>query len=177
MAGRTRGFSRGRGVISKARISDWFSITPVATAVDNSATLVASLSVSALAQRPFTLVRTHLEVQIISDQLSADENQVAAVGMCVVSDQAQAIGVTAVPTPETDAFSDLWYLHQWLLSDFAFVTGAGFDSNGGKGYSLDSKAMRKVNADEDVLLVVEGGTVIGQGAVITTAGRMLIKTH
>ena len=120
------------------------------------------------------MVRTHLVVHITSDQIGADEQQFAAVGFCVVSDQAAAIGVTAVPTPVTDQGSDLWYFHQWAIAEFAFVTGVGFDANAGMTYHFDSKAMRKVNDDESVLLITEL-SALGQGLSITTVGRFLIK--
>ena len=159
------------------RLTEWVSIPPVLTAIDNSAVLVASLSAATLALRPFTIVRTHLEVHIATDQLVADEIAVGAVGMAVVSDQSTAIGVTAVPTPETDAASDLWFLHQWCINDFTFITAAGFDAAAGHHYHLDSKAMRKVNGDQDVVLVLEGGVTAGNGMGFSTAGRMLLKLH
>ncbi len=138
--------------------------------------MVVSLTALELAKRPFTIIRTHLRIHIASDQLIADELQVAALGMCVVSDQALAIGVTAVPTPITDNNSDLWFLHQFLVGDFTLATAIGFDASGGHDSMVDSKAMRRVNDDEDVLLAVEVSAA-SNGAFISTMGRLLIKEH
>jgi len=149
----------------------------VASALEQSAAvLIASLSAAADAKRPFTIIRSYLHVHLRSDQLSADEFQQVAVGMCVVTDQASAIGVTAVPTPSTDADSDMWYLHRWMTSDFAFITGAGFDAASGISADIDSKAARKVNDDQDVLLVAET-SALSEGIQLVTAGRFLIKEH
>ena len=45
-----------------------------------------------------------------SDQSAATELFIGNLGLAVVSDQATAVGVTAVPTPATDRGSDLWFL-------------------------------------------------------------------
>ena len=165
--------SRPRGT---RRETSWISVEPVIQVVDNSVAVTHTLNATALAKRSFTIIRTRLEVHINSDQLAVDEIAIAAIGLCVVSDQASGIGVTAVPTPITDLASDLWFVHQPLITDFTFVTGIGIDADGGTNYSIDSKAMRKVNDDEQVIVVVEGSGS-GGGAGITIIGRMLIKEH
>ncbi len=159
------------------RMSDWFFIAPGHNTLAGaaSAVVVASLNAAGLAARPFTIVRTHMELTIESDQTAASERQIAAIGMAIVSDQASAIGVTAVPTPSTDAGSDLWFAHQWMFNEFLFVSGVGVHPNAGAKYSIDSKAMRKVNADEDVLVIAENS--LAGGSVIGAAGRFLIKVH
>jgi len=139
----------------------------------NTATLLGSLDATALALRPFTIVRTHLEVQVLTDQAVAAEQQSLAVGMAVVSDQASAIGVTAVPTPHNDAGSDYWYLHQYIFADSSITAN---ESIQGQNRSIDSKAMRKVDDDSDVILVGEGAG-IGNGMIYTIGGRFLIKLH
>jgi len=79
-------------------------------------------------------------LSIRSDQTGATEDQHAAYGAAVVSDQAVAVGVTAVPTPITDDFSDLWFVYERLIGTFV-TTGAGLTN---KSYEtvIDSKAMR-----------------------------------
>ena len=172
---------RGRSFVSRGqararRESSWLSIDAAANSVDNSVVLTHTMTAAELARRPFTVVRTRMTVSIATDQLSADESQVGAIGLCVVSSQAVAIGVTAVPTPLTDLASDLWFVHQPLLSEMILNTAIGFDSNGGHVYEIDSKAMRKVNDDEEIIVVVEGSGAF-QGAIIKTVGRLLIKDH
>ena len=173
MAGRrfTRGVNRGA-----RRQTSWLPIEVAEVAVNSSAVITHSLSATELATRPFTIVRTHVELFLQSDQLSATENQICAFGICVVSDQALAIGVTAVPTPITDIGSDLWFLHQSMQGQFAVNSAIGFEEPSGQSYSLDSKAMRKVNDDQDVILVVEASSA-AFGAIIGVLGRLLIKEH
>ena len=172
--------ARGRQLVRRGgqrRMSSWLDLPPTSTGLASASAIILALTTAEKAKRPFTIVRTHLVVQIVTDQLAADELQVGAIGGCVVSDQAVGIGVTAVPTPETDAASDFWFLHQWLISDFALASSIGFDADAGHIYTIDSKAMRKVNEDEDIIFVIEGGSVLGSGVAIRAAGRMLIKEH
>ena len=160
------------------RATSWLDLPAAVTILTSGGgTIVLSLTAAELAKRPFTIVRTHIELLFSSDQLTADEGQIGAVGMCVVSDQAEAIGVTAVPTPVTDLSSDLWFVHRSMINEFAFITAAGFDGNGGSHYTVDSKAMRKVNDDQDVLMVVEIDGSLSNGASIRSMGRVLIKEH
>ncbi len=96
--------------------------------------------------------------------------------MAVVSDQALAIGVTAVPNPDADRHSDLWFVFEELMGEFAFITGTGFDPVGGIMKEYDSRAMRKVEDGEDVSIVVQASAV-SAGITIAKTGRMLIKLH
>jgi len=173
MARRHFGQVRARGA---RRSTSWFNIPPVSAALSGAAgTILVSLTTLELAKRPFTIVRTHLAYRITSDQSAASEIYGIGLGMCVVSDQASAIGVTAVPTPVSDAQSDFWFLHQFAFGDFLFATGNGFVEDQ-MTYRIDSKAMRKVSEDEDVLLVGEN-TGLGGGLNMQVAGRLMIKEH
>ena len=49
----------------------------------------------------------------------------------MVSDQAVAVGVSAIPTPVTELSSDLWFVHQWIMNS----VGAG-DVNNIKGHQM-----------------------------------------
>ena len=155
----------------------WFEVPFSETAVDTSgAVLVGVLNAAALALRPFTIVRTRLQVLIKSDQIANNENQFGALGMCIVTEQATAIGVTAVPTPLTDLASDAWFVHQPLIATFALVTAVGIDADGGHQYEVDSKAMRKVEDGFDLAQTVEVSS-LSDGTVITAIGRILVKLH
>ena len=170
-----RDFRRGAAAIAQSRLTTWAFITPVATtlATNTTAVLVSSLNAAALALRPFTIVRMHLEVFMRSDQSAAVEAQAASIGAAVVSDQSVAIGVTAVPTPTTDAASDKWFLHKFLFGNSVSLTDQTVP---GVRYTLDSKAMRKVDGGSDLIWVVEGGG-IEAGSMVTFGGRFLIKTN
>ena len=157
------------------RETSWIAIGASSTTLDSAAALVSSLNAAALALRPFTIVRTYLSIFYSTDNL-ANETRMGAVGMAVVSDQASAVGVTAVPTPTTELGSDLWYLHQVCLGRTLFSTAAAFDAVGGVRYDIDSKAMRKVNNDQDLILVAESDAT-QSGAIFNMMGRFLIKEH
>ena len=176
---RSQRFARGAAGRSQARQTSWIDLPFGSTTLaGGGVALVASLTAAGLAKRPFTVERTHLFLHVTSDQVSADEFVFGAAGWCVVSDQALAIGVTAVPTPVTDQGSDLWFLHQAYGVEFALTgTGAGADSisaDGGHQYQIDSKAKRKVGVGQDLIFVLENAG-ISFGSLIRTSARILIK--
>ena len=173
---RRREFVRGAVAIRGKRQTTWLQLDPVITIVDSSAVLVGSLNAAALALRPFTVVRTRTTVHIRSDVDAAAENQIAGIGHAVVSDQAVAIGVTAVPTPLTDLGSDLWFAINLMYSSVGTHTGAGSYANRGVMEHFDSRAMRKVEVGQDLITVIEGSTVVN-GAAVTCGGRILVKLH
>jgi len=140
------------------------------------ATFVAQASTATDALRPYTIVRTRLYVGAHSDQSIAAESWLFAVGMCIVSDQAAAIGITAIPTPVTDLASDAWYLHQFMSGAYGFSSAIGNEEIGLYRLNIDSRAMRKVEDGFDNALVVESSSGF-EGVIIDTAGRQLLKLH
>ena len=168
----TRSFQRSR------RESLWIGVVPARTVLASagSAVLSHSLNAAALALRPFTIVRSRLLFWCSSDQVAADEFIGGAVGMAVVSSQAVAIGITAVPTPDTDRGSDLWMLYEDIGGNF--VVGGTADSVGISSIArwVDSKAMRKVEDGND-LVIVEEAVVGSAGITVSVAGRLLVKLH
>ena len=169
---------RGAARISQKRLTSWFEFFPAnAALVAGGGTIFFSLNAAALALRPFTVVRSHFLMHIRSDQLGANEFQAVALGIAIVSDQASAIGVTAIPTPYTDMGSDLWFLHEQAMNHFTFVSGVGFDAAGGRETRIDSKAMRKVDIGQDLVVVAEIASGISTGVDVVIGGRMLVKVN
>ena len=168
---RSRGFQRRPGRTS------WAFLAPTSTSIETSTAVLIAQSNAALdAKRPFTVLRTHILVSIATNQLIADESQFGAFGVCVVTDQASAIGVTVIPTPITDIGSDSWFAHQLVAAALLFGDATGFASPGRANFFLDSKAMRKVNDDQDVVMVAETAA-ISSGINFQIAGRILIKEN
>ena len=98
----------------RKRETIWFGGAPFSAAVATTGVnLVTSLNAAALALRPFTIVRTRGVLRFSSDQEAATESWGGSFGMAVVSDQASAVGVTAVPTPTTENSSDLWFVYEF----------------------------------------------------------------
>jgi len=161
---------------SPRRATQWIGLSFATTTLAASATaaLVSSLNAAALALRPFTIVRTRGVWLVESDQTAATENFVGSLGMAVVSDEASAVGVTAVPTPATELDSDLFFLHQSWIGRFSLI-GTDVTRNATM-QPFDSKAMRKVNADQDLVITAEAG-IGGNGCIVNFVGRMLIKLH
>jgi len=82
-------------------------------------------------------------MHVQSDQVLADEEYDASLGYAVVSDQASGVGVTAVPLPEDDRGSDLFFVYETIAGSLEFDTAVSSREAGVSKY-YDSKAMRKV---------------------------------
>ncbi len=176
-----RRFVRGGPALRQGqrRESLWipFGTWVTSTIAADAAVILTSLSAAALALRPFTIVRTRGFFSISTDQAGTTEHQTAILGQIVVSDEAVAIGVTAVPTPETEGGSD-WHLYEPITSRFLLNSAVGFDGDMGRGRVIDSKAMRKVDLGEDLISVVEvGASGNSEGLISQVFLRSLIKLH
>ena len=100
-----------------------------------------------------------------------------AVGMCVVSENAFGVGITAVPTPLTDIAWDGWMFHSMGIG--GIVPGAGNPTaDEPVAFEVDSKAMRKFK-NTDVLIAVLEVSELGTAGTITAEieSRTLIKLH
>ncbi len=157
------------------RESLWFFIQSSIQTLANPSTavLLNSLNAAAIALEPFTVVRVRGVLDIHSDQVAVNEFQSVALGFAVVSQQASAIGVTAIPTPITDQGSDLWLAYVNLMAGMALNTDLM-----GKSVEYDSRAMRKVEEGQDLVTVAESD-IAGQtsGLVVRNIARVLIKLH
>ena len=147
------------------------------TIVASANAIVSSLSAGALLLRPFTILRTRMLINYESDQAAVSERGFGSLGRIVVSSQAVAAGATAIPDPGTisgDPDAD-WFVHQPCMFSFLFLDSSGFTDMGSLPYVIDSKAMRKVGPNQDVVTMFsEEGA---KGAVLTTQGRMLVQLH
>ena len=171
---RKSGFIRRDGVMRRETVWFQFPLATMTAAASATAILGYSLNAAALELRPFTVVRSRFNWQCRSDQSAASETFIGNFGFAVVSDQAVAVGVTAVPTPATDLGSDLWFLIQQWIGRFELIgTDVTYDA---RMLDIDSKAMRKVDIGQDIVGVGEAG-IGGSGVTIQTVGRMLVKLH
>ena len=173
---------RSRFIRPAPRTKMWIGSGVGGTAVAaNAKALVSILSAGALLLRPFTILRTHMLISARSDQFTAIESVRASYGEIVVTDTAAAIGATAVPDPSGisgDPEAD-WYV--WQAIDFQFfidingTDGIGVDGSNGVTYVVDSKAMRKVGPDDDVVAMISNESAVGFS--LGTNGRQLIQLH
>jgi len=85
------------------RESFWFGGASTLSSIDSSGTLLLTQSsAGALELTPFTVIRTRGIITLRSDQIAVSEDQSVSYGHAVVSTQAVAIGISAIPTPITD---------------------------------------------------------------------------
>jgi len=146
------------------------------TIASSTAVLLTSLNAAALALRPFTIVRTRGMLYLATDQQAALESQTVNYGRVVVTDQAVAIGVSAVPTPVTDDVSD-WFVFETLMAEVRVVTAASVFEVG-RAQMFDSKAMRKVDLGDQVISVVEVNAAgVSDGVRFRNYARTLVKLH
>ncbi len=174
---RAGGFIRG-GVRAR-RETFWLGGVTTLTSFPVAATkvLLTSLNAGALALRPFTVVRTRGLLYLRSDQVVATEEQSGAYGEAVVSEQASAVGITAVPGPVSNADSELFHVFQAIATAFFFSSAAGMGVNGA-GFVIDSKAMRKVEDGQDLITIYESdAAAVSAGQVVKTYSRLLVKLH
>ena len=70
-----RDFRRGAVAIRTSRVTTWFEFKPVSVTMSaaDTAGVVFTLNVAALALRPFTIVRTRFMIDLRSDQAAAIE--------------------------------------------------------------------------------------------------------
>jgi len=117
---------------------------------------------------PSTIRRTRAMISWRSDQRAADEFPFGAFGMCIVSNDAFAAGAASLPGPYTDAASDLWFVHTFLVSNMLAGSNEGFQELGKQvQYEIDSKAMRKLTDEESVAVMIENAHIsAGASALI-----------
>ncbi len=97
-----------------------------------------------------------------------------AVGVAVVQTPAFTAGIASVPTPITEANSDVWLWHSFF--DVRFAKADASDGSGLQRFDVDSKAMRIVEGAESTLFAVI--EVVEQGAGDMDAffdSRVLVK--
>jgi len=172
---RGRVFRGGRAV---KRDNIWLTFAPTEFTIASASTaqLLFVLNAAALLLRPFTIVRTRFQYGMRSDQTSAIEDQICGVGQVVVQDTASGIGITAVPTPITDGGSD-FHSYELLYGRFVFISGIGVDPQGlCVNRPVDSKAMRKVDFGQDLVITAET-TGSSEGVQLIVGGRVLVKLH
>ena len=165
-------------LVATGRKTFWLggAITESTLGSGNSALMITSLNAAALALRPFTVVRTRGYWAVHSDQAIANENQIVHLGSIVVSDQAVAVGITAVPTPVTEDGSS-WILFDGTAQSYEFLSSTGARGNHNQErYVIDSKSMRKVEEGQDLIKVIQNGAT-GDGAVVVVYTKVLIKLH
>ena len=124
----------------------------------------------------FTIVRVRGLLSVASDQSVATEEPFGALGMMVVRESARVAGSASIPRPYDDADDQGWFVHQYFRASCRVGTDIGIAGAGGwwNEYVLDSKSMRKVQATDAIVIMLEN-TSDTAGLVYRLDFRMLIK--
>ncbi len=117
--------------------------------------LLASFSPEGAGMEKPTVVRTRGQLSIRPNVFSGDVDIVGAFGLGIVSAQALAIGITAIPGPFDDADWDGWFVWRSFSYRFELVDGTGDFYPASSDMEIDSKAMRKVADNEAVVIVMQ----------------------
>jgi len=122
-------------------------------------------------------IRGQFTLALTAGSSALDGFQKAAIGIGIVTAQAFATGISAMPTPLTDIEWEGWMFHK--LETNLYVPAATEDFSSGPAtvrvVDIDTKAMRKIGADEVLFGAVELGTEVGAAtATFVAHTRMLV---
>jgi len=160
---------------SSRKGTDWSGSTPVTGFTAVAASTSSLLQIFTPIVGGETVIRIRGLLSVKTDQIAAAENQVGAYGICVVSEPAATVGITAVPTPMADNAWDGWMYHQYFAQAFQFSSAVGWRANLAEQVQIDCKAMRKVSENDRLVFVVENAAAFG--IQLFDMVRILSKLH
>jgi len=151
---RRRRFSTARGPRIRAQTS-WTRIG-TATAVPVAAATKVVLASLTPTVPGVTVRRIRGFIHITSDQSGATEEQIGAVGVIKVTDNALAVGAGSIPGPITDEDDEGWMLFE-PFAQISDMTHQGTVARGSlpPRLEVDSKAMRKVPDGYNLVVMIE----------------------
>ena len=140
----------------KRRQTDWVASADQGfLAVAAGAKLIQqSLPISAAGLSGATVVRSRGASSFTPQVLSGDVDIVGAWGMGIVSNEAFAAGAASIPGPWTNADWDGWFVWEPISYLFEVTDDVGRLLVGVQ-VPFDSKAMRKVDGGETMVVMVE----------------------
>ena len=138
---------------STARSRTWAGALVSATALSTTQAILTSFSLSTDFEE--TLLRLRGELLAVAVPNAAADEVVLGLGLIVVQQAAAAAGGTSVPGPLNDQNAN-WQWHMTVplfdsISSSGSVASIGLNAR----IHVDSKAMRKIAADQEIVLVGE----------------------
>jgi len=110
-----------------------------------------------------TLIRSRGQGAVHFDSVNSGDTVQVGIGLGIYTDDAFGIGATAMPGPLTDADWD-WVYYKTLMFGPAHVAAETPDSIlWNFWFEIDSKAMRKMKANQVLAWIVEGVVISGGG--------------
>ncbi len=117
-----------------------------------------------------TILRTVGQIGISSDQSGAQEHQLGAFGLIVVSERAVTVGITAIPDPITEIEDDGWFVYQSFNQ-----LGDGSVNSSSKVYDFDSKAKRIVPSEGRQIVAVMANASPSHAVSFAVNFRILVQ--
>ncbi len=157
------------------RLTRW-AVTQIespVTVAANAAVLLASLNAAALALLPFTIVRMRGMIFCSTDQATALEDYGGVFAQVHTTQRATAAGIGSIDNPISDGDSGNFIMYEPVYGK-AFITATGATQTQ-VAFPYDSKAMRKLEVEDDLAIVFESFPDFGVDVAIV--GRFLIKLH
>ena len=123
-----------------------------------------------------TIYRCRGNLLALLDVQAAGNVNLLGVGLMVASDAQVAAGATAFPSP-IDAVDADWIWHSFL--PLKSETGTQSDLLGGQvaRMEIDTKAMRKVKMNDNLVMVADGQQLAGTGVVDAIAAVRVLFGH
>ena len=165
--------SRVRGHIGRGERRKTTWVGPAIQGFVNVASGGSTIISSATNEEPETVVRVRGMVAIEAQSYAADLGITGAFGMGIVSAEAFAIGITAVPKPFANADWGGWLVWRSFGLRFESITQAGV-LLASWSMEIDSKAMRKAVANEVLVSVAESQ---GGAFALFDGTRVLTMLH
>ena len=179
MARRLRGSPLRQG---QRRMTEWGAsadITALSALSAGSVVLDQSFTDAVLSGAgllPSTIVRVRGDIWCRSDQDAANENPFGAMTFAIANENARAAGVASLLAPLADEAADSFFVFQYFMGgNFGASTGALF-ANPWHHFPFDSKAMRKIEDGDSIVIVLENGDSAGTMHYILKF-RILFKLH
>ena len=165
-------------VAGKARSTDWgFGVDMLAQTLASSQKLLGTTSLTVAEQATIVRTRGILSLVLLTTNV-AGGGFLGAAGIALVNSDAFSQGINSIPGPLTDSNWDAWLWHTFF--DVRSVTATiadGANSNAAnRQIQIDSKAMRKWDPAETLVLVVEGVETVSATLLVNCDTRILLKS-
>jgi len=123
-----------------------------------------------------TLIRTRGSFQChLTSASGAGDGFHCALGLCVINENAFAVGATAVMDPIADVDWDGWFYHQFFDVHAASTTITNTGGNAQVRIDIDSKGMRKMGEGDVVVGILESSEEGTAAAEFWFDTRLLFK--
>jgi len=154
------------------RLTQWVASTVESGYTALAASTILVDQILTPADQPETIVRVRGKLNILSDQIATTERPFGAFGFAVVTNKAATLGPTAIPGPYAEAGDEVWFVHGFWHTPMQFLDATGVVVIA-QTFEFDSKAMRKLDPDHRMVVMIENGATVG--ASYNIAFRMLLK--